>query len=203
MTSAPLVFLVDDQPGVRKALSRLLTAAGLQVLAFESAQAFLDSGRLQEHGCLVLDLSMPGMDGLTVQQTMAAMDIALPIVFLTGHGTLAAGITAMKHGALDFLSKPVDDAILLAAVRAALERDRQSGALRQERERIRQRLATLTPREKDVLDLVVTGLLNKQVAARLGTAEKTIKAHRAQVMSKMQAGSLAELVRLADRARAG
>lgn len=196
----PSVYLVDDDPAVLKGLSRLLRSAGWAVAPFESALAFLDAAALDVTGCVVLDVSMPGMDGPALQQALADRGSILAIIFLTGRGDLSTGVNAMKTGAVDFLSKPVDEQVLLDAVRLAIERSRDANRNRLELAKVRQRLATLTPREREVLDLVVAGRLNKQIAAELGTVEKTIKVHRARVMEKMKAGSLAELVRLADRA---
>jgi FixJ family two-component response regulator len=200
----PQVFLVDDQPAVLKALSRLLSSAGFAVQAYATAQAFLDSmpdnGAATE-GCLVLDLSMPDMGGLALQQVLAARASVLPIIFLTGHGDIDTGVRAMKLGAADFLTKPVDDERLIAAIRLAFEQNRAARSDSDELGDIRRRLASLTPRETEVMQLVVEGLLNKQIAAALGTVEKTVKVHRARVMSKMQVRSVTALVRLADRAR--
>jgi FixJ family two-component response regulator len=199
MNPAPRVFLVDDQPAVLKALSRLLTSVGFEVASFGSAQEFLDSGNAAAAGCLVLDLAMPGMDGMALQQALTAAASALPVIFLTGNGDIDSSVQAMKLGAADFLTKPVDGDKLLRAVRAAVEKNRQTRAERAELDDILERLASLTPREHEVLALVVEGKLNKQAAAELGTVEKTIKVHRARVMTKMRAGSLAELVRLVGR----
>lgn len=196
----PSVYLVDDDPAVLKGLWRLLRSAGWAVAPFESAQAFLDAAALDVTGCVVLDVSMPGMDGPALQQALADRGSILAIIFLTGRGDLSTGVNAMKTGAVDFLSKPVDEQVLLDAVLLAIERSRDANRNRLELAKVRQRLATLTPREREVLDLVVAGKLNKQIAAELGTVEKTIKVHRARVMEKMKASSLAELVRLADRA---
>ncbi|RFP09144.1 DNA-binding response regulator [Duganella sp. BJB488] len=198
-----LVHLVDDQPAVLKALARLLGAAGYTVRAYAGAQDFLDALAGDADGCLVLDLSMPGMDGLALQQALAARAPQLPIIFLTGHGDIDSGVRAMKLGAADFLTKPVDDARLIAAIEAALAQQRRQRGDDAELAAIRQRLATLTPRETEVLELLVEGLLNKQVAAALGTVEKTVKVHRARVMAKMQVRSPTALVRLVDRARRG
>jgi FixJ family two-component response regulator len=194
------VYLVDDDAGVLKALSRLLRAEGWSVSAFASAQDFLDALPQDALGCVVLDLAMPAMDGTALHGELVARGSVLGVIFLTGHGDLATGIAAMKTGAVDFLGKPVNDAQLLAAVRAAVERSRAAHADATEIQKLQQRLATLTPREREVMSLVVTGQLNKQIAATLGIAEKTIKVHRARVMEKMHARSLAELVRMADRA---
>ena len=195
------VFLVDDQPAVLKGLTRLLTSAGYTVAAFSSARDFLASGRSGDAGCLVLDLSMPDMDGIALQQALAALAGALPVIFLTGHGDLHSGISAMKQGASDFLTKPVDDDRLLAAIEVALARNQAARAEQAEQARIGACLASLTPREHEVMELVIEGMLNKQIAAALGTVEKTVKVHRARVMSKMQVRSVSALVRLVDRTR--
>ena len=200
MITAPTVFLVDDDPAVLKSLSRLLRSAGFKVSPFQSAQDFLDGENFFALGCIVLDVAMPGLDGLALQGALVARDSELPVIFLTGHGDIAMGVQAMKVGATDFLTKPVDDQTLLDAVRTAIEKNRLALQTRAELDDIRQRLATLTPREREVLALVVAGQLNKQAAAELGTVEKTIKVHRARVMAKMKVSSLAELVRLTSRA---
>jgi FixJ family two-component response regulator len=194
------VFLVDDDASVLKGLRRLLTAAGFEVAAFESPQQFLDHHEAGAAGCLVLDVAMPGLNGMELQQELAARGSTLPIVFLTGHGDVPTSVQAMKRGAADFLTKPVDENDLLAAIRSAFEKDRAIRKTRAETAEIEQRLATLTPREREVLAHIVGGKRNKQVAGDLGTVEKTIKVHRARVMEKMQVRSLAELVRLAERA---
>ncbi len=201
--TTPCVFLVDDQPAILKALARLLASHGYATASFEQAQAFLDSGSAQLPGCLVTDLSMPGIGGMALQQALAACHSLLPVIFLTGQGDLQTGVAAMKSGAADFLTKPVDEARLLAVVQAALARNGLAHAARLELAELRTRLASLTPREREVMDLVVEGMLNKQVADALGTAEKTVKVHRARVMAKMQARSMSALVRLADRLRQG
>jgi FixJ family two-component response regulator len=200
MSIEPRVFLVDDQADILKALSRLLCSAELEVTTFGSGQDFLDSGNADAPGCLVLDLSMPGMTGLTLQRILTLRSSVLPIIFLTGHGDIGIGVEAMKLGAADFLTKPVDGDKLIAAVRKAIEKNRQAHLSRAELDDINQRLTSLTPREREVLTLVVDGKLNKQAADALGTVEKTIKVHRARVMKKMKVKSLAELVRLAARA---
>lgn len=200
MNIKPRVFLVDDQADVLKALSRLLCSAEFEVTTFESAQDFLDSGNADALGCLVLDLSMPGITGLALQEILTLRASVLPIVFLTGYGDIDIGVAAMKLGAVDFLTKPVDGDKLIAAVRTAIEKNRQANLRRAELDDIHQRLVSLTAREREVLALVVDGKLNKQAADALGTVEKTIKVHRARVMKKMKVKSLAELVRLASRA---
>jgi FixJ family two-component response regulator len=199
MSVAPCVFVVDDQPAMLRALSRLLALAGFEVAVFESALEFLNSGNADGPGCLVLDLAMPGMDGIELQKSLAASACLLPIIFLTGHGDIDSCVQAMKFGAFDFLTKPFDGERLLWIVRAALERNRQSRLERLELDDIAARFEALTPRERQVLSMVVEGKLNKEVAAEMGTVEKTVKFHRAAVMTKMKAHSLAELVRLAER----
>jgi FixJ family two-component response regulator len=199
-SSSPTVFVVDDELSVRQSLSRLLRAAGFNVAAFGSAREFLERYDPSTPGCLVLDVAMPGLNGLELQEALAARGSLLPIIFLTGHGDLPSGVRAMKRGAADFLGKPIDATDLIEAVRDAIEKNRISRRVDTELTEIRRRLATLTPREYEVLRHVVSGKLNKQIAANLGTVEKTIKVHRARVMEKVQAGSLAELVRLAQRA---
>jgi FixJ family two-component response regulator len=196
---SPTVFLVDDYAPVRSSISRLLRAAGFAVVPFASAQEFLAQYDPQKVGCLVLDIAMPFLNGLELQHVLAKAGSLLPIIFLTGHGDIPTGVQAMKHGASDFLTKPVNDEDLLAAVRVAIEKD---WALRREQaelSEIRARLATLTPREREVLEYVVAGKLNKQIAGDLGTVEQTVKVHRAHVMQKMRVRSVAELVRLTQR----
>ena len=196
---SPTVFVVDDYAPVRSAVSRLLRAAGFAVAAFASAEEFLTQFDPHIPGCLVLDLAMPAVNGLELQRILAKTGSVLPIIFLTSHGDIPKSVQAMKHGASDFLTKPVNDEDLLAAIRVAIEKDR---ALRREQielSEIRARLATLTPREREVLEYVVTGKLNKQIADYLGTVEQTVKIHRARVMQKMRVQSVAELVRLTER----
>jgi FixJ family two-component response regulator len=195
------VFLVDDDPSVRRALTRLIESAGYQVHAFASAREFLaKQPEVNGSACLVLDVRMPGLTGLDLQAELKAANANLPIIFITGHGDIPMSVKAMKAGAIDFLPKPVKDVVLLSAIEHALARAMQEEVERAELEEIRSRVKTLTPREREVMALVVRGLLNKQIAFDLGTVEKTIKVHRARVMEKMNASSLAELVRLAEKA---
>ena len=194
------VFAVDDDPSVLKGIERLLRFAGFKAEVYATAQAFLDGYRHDVTGCVILDLAMPGLDGLQLQQRLLESAAVLPIIFLTGHGDISTSVWAMKHGAADFLTKPVDEEALLAAVRQAIER---CGVLHQERRElaeVEQRLGTLSPREREVLAHLLSGKLNKQIAASLGTVEKTIKVHRARILQKMRVPSLAMLVRLAERA---
>jgi FixJ family two-component response regulator len=191
--------VVDDDPSVLRALTRLLSAAGLEARGFPSPTAFLQAHDPATPGCLVLDVALPGLDGLELQQALLASDCARPIVFITGRGDIPTTVRAMKGGAVDFLTKPVNDRDLLGAVRNAIEVDRVARQAQVEMDAMRHRLASLTPREREVLVHVVAGRLNKQIAADLGTVEKTIKVHRARIMEKMAARSLADLVRAAER----
>lgn len=196
----PTVFIVDDDLSVLKGLSRLLRSARLNPVTFASPEEFLDRHDPHAPGCLVLDVAMPGLDGLQLQQALIAKGSEIPIIFLTGQGDIPTSVQAMKGGAVDFLTKPVHDDCLLAAIRAAIEKDRQQRQAGAEVAEIRQRLATLTPREREVLEHVISGQLNKQTAAELGTVEKTIKVHRARMLAKMKVQSVAELVWLAEKA---
>ncbi len=196
----PMVFVVDDDASVRRSLARLLKSAGYEVESFPAAVAFLVSGRHQQcPACLVLDLRMPGLTGLELQERLATLQSPLAIVFITGHGDIPTSVRAMKGGAVDFLLKPFDDTQLLAAVARAVERTRVAWKTTAELTAIRHRYATLTAREQEVMAQIVTGKLNKQVAEALGTVEKTIKVHRARVFEKMQVQSLAELIPLAAK----
>jgi FixJ family two-component response regulator len=197
--AAPTVLVVDDDPSVLRALERLLRAAGYAVDGYASPQAFLQRAPRDRPGCVVVDLRMPEIGGIELQEALVQQGCALPIVFLTGHGDVSSSVRAMKAGAIDFLTKPCDDTDLLAAVERALARDAEARAARDEHRAIELRFATLTPREREVCLLVARGLLNKQIAAELGTAEKTVKVHRGRVMTKLGMASLAELVRLVDR----
>jgi FixJ family two-component response regulator len=198
-TGAGRVFVVDDDAPVRRALSRLLRAATHEVEVFASAEGFLE-GVAPDPGpaCLIVDLNMPGLTGLDLQDEMQRRGLDLPIVFISGQADVSSSVRAMKQGALDFIEKPFSDDQLLGVIAQALERDSRNRRARSEQATLASRLARLTPREREVFELVVTGLGNKQVGWELGATEKTIKVHRARVMEKMEAGSLAELVRMAD-----
>jgi FixJ family two-component response regulator len=193
------VFIVDDDPSVREALTSLIRSAGLQVEAFASAPEFLRQPRPELPACLVLDIRLPEMGGFDLQRRLAQSGDTLPIIFITGHGDIPMSVRAMKAGAIDFLAKPFNDEELLASIRHALER--QKGARLEDKQaaEVRRRFGTLTRREREVMAHVVNGLLNKQTAAALGTAEITIKVHRRRVMQKMKAASLAELVRMGEQ----
>jgi FixJ family two-component response regulator len=198
MTVAASVFVIDDDLSVRKSLTRLIEAAGYTVTAFASAREFLQAQPAPGPCCLVLDVRMPGITGLDLQRTLAQAVHRIPVVFITGHGDIAMSVRAMKAGAVDFLTKPFAAKELLGAIQRAVERDTRDRGTEAHARSIHARVETLTPRERQVFALVVTGMLNKQIAAQLGVVEKTVKVHRARVMDKMRAGSLAELVRLAD-----
>jgi FixJ family two-component response regulator len=195
---APTVFIVDDDPAVRKGLSRPMRSVHLDVATYSSAREFLERHDPRAPGCLVRDVAMPGLNGLELQKALARNGSLVPIIFLIGHGDIPISVQVMKSGALDFLTKPVNDLELLTSIRTALERNRIALQSRAERDDLQARLETLTPREREVLVHVVSGRLNKQIAGDLGTVEKTIKVHRARVMEKMKASSLADLVRLAE-----
>ncbi len=199
MSQRTVVAIIDDEESVRKSLVRMLQAKGLEALAFPSAQEFLDSLHGQIVSCVVSDLRMPGLDGLGLQQMLHAKLPHLSMIFITGHGDIPASVTAMKAGAVDFLEKPVKGAALIDAIHRASERSFNLRATNAEIDALKVRYETLTPREREVLSLVTAGLLNKQVAAELGVAEKTIKQHRGHVVDKMAAQSLADLVLMAER----
>jgi FixJ family two-component response regulator len=194
-----VVFVVDDDAPMRESLKNLIRSVGLRVELFASAQEFLRSKRPDQPSCLVLDVRLPGLSGLDLQRRTGDAGIEIPIVFITGHGDIPMSVRAMKAGAVEFLTKPFRDQDLLDAIQQALERDGKARDQRAALEELRSRFASLTSREREVMKRVVAGLLNKQIGAELGTSETTVKVHRHQVMEKMGAGSVPELVRMADR----
>jgi two-component system, LuxR family, response regulator FixJ len=193
------VFIVDDDLSVRESLGLLLSSVGLDVKTYTSAEEFLKGAAPGASGCLITDLRMPGMSGLELQEKCARTGVFLPIIFITGHGTVPVSVRAMKAGAIDFLQKPFDEQDLLNAINRAVERDQQATRERDELARIQRLVDALSPREYEVFALLVDGMSNKQVAYKLGTSERTIKAHRSRVMEKMHAGSLADLTRCAEK----
>ena len=198
----PIVFVVDDDAWVRESLETLIQEEGWKSETFATAQEFLDRPRAFTPSCLVLDISLPGLNGLELQKRLAVRT-DMPIIFITGHGDIPMSVGAMKAGAVEFLTKPFNDDVLLTAIREALERSRVALAREAEMKELRDNYASLTPRERDVMALVVSGLLNKQVADEIGIAESTVKAHRGQVMQKMKANSVADLVKMAARLHQG
>jgi len=199
MSQAPVVFVVDDDPSVRSSLKFLMSSVGLQVESFDSADALLQRKLPDAPGCLILDVRLRGLSGLDFQRELAARNCHMPIIFITGHGDIPMSVRAMKAGAVEFLTKPFRDQDLLDAVRIALERDRTRREQERELTDLRQRFDSLTPREQEVISLVVSGMLNKQIADQLGTAENTIKVQRSRAMEKMNAQSLAELVKMIEK----
>jgi FixJ family two-component response regulator len=198
-TPSQVVFVIDDDASMRDAISRLLSAVGLTVQTFASAREFLNGKLPDVAGCVVLDVRLPGLSGLDLQREMVERGIHIPVVFITGHGDIPMSVQAMKAGAVEFLTKPFRDQDLLDAVRSGIQLDRKEREERAELAELRDCVRQLTQREQEVMSLVVSGLLNKQIALRLGTSEKTIKIHRSQVMRKMRANSLADLVRMSQR----
>ena len=202
MTSASVVFVVDDDPSVQASLKFLVSTVGLQVESFGSAEAFLNKEPPDGPSCLVLDVRLRGMSGLDLQRELAARDLRIPIVFITGHGDIPMSVRAMKAGAVEFLSKPFRDQDLLDAIRAALERDRARRDQEKEVTELQQRFESLTLRQREVTAMVVSGFLNKQIADELGTAENTVKVHRSRAMEKMRAKSLADLIKMIEKVKA-
>src|SRR5438477_1974669 len=202
MSVAPVIFVVDDDASVRSSLKFLLSTVGLHAEAFDSADSFLRKKCPDVPSCLVLDVRLPGLSGIDFQRELAAHNICIPIVFLTGHGDIPMSVRAIKAGAVEFLTKPFRDQDLLDAVHVALDRDRTRRNQESELADIRQRFDSLTSREQEVVSMVVGGMLNKQIAAELGTAESTVKVQRSRAMEKMQAASLAELIRVIEKVKA-
>jgi RNA polymerase sigma factor (sigma-70 family) len=199
MSQAPVVFVVDDDPSVRSSLKFLMSSVGLQVESFDSADALLQRKLPDAPSCLVLDVRLRGLSGLDFQRELAARNCHMPIIFITGHGDIPMSVRAMKAGAVEFLTKPFRDQDLLDAVRIALEKDRERRERNKEVSDLKERFNSLTPREQKVISLVVAGMLNKQIADQLGTAENTVKVHRSRAMEKMRAQSVAELVKMIDK----
>jgi len=197
--TAPLVVVIDDDPSIRSSLKFLLSTVGLQAATFDSADGFLHTNFPDVPSCLVLDVRLPGLSGLDFQGELAARNICIPIIFLTGHGDIPMSVRAMKAGAIEFLTKPFRDQDLLDAVRVALDRDRKRREQETQMADFRHRFDSLTHREQEVVSMVVAGMLNKQIAAELGTAENTVKVHRSRAMEKMHAQSVAELVKMIDK----
>ena len=199
MSQGPVVFVVDDDPSIRSSLKFLMSSVGLQVEGFDSADALLKRNLPDTPSCLVLDVRLPGLSGLDFQRQLAARNCRIPIIFITGHGDIPMSVRAMKAGAVEFLTKPFRDQDLLDAVRIALEKDRERRERKKEVSDLEERYNSLTPREQEVISMVVSGMLNKQIADQLATAENTVKVHRSRAMEKMQAQSVAELVKMIDK----
>jgi len=199
MSQGPVVFVVDDDPSIRSSLKFLMSSVGLQVEGFDSADALLKRNLPDAPSCLVLDVRLRGLSGLDFQRQLAARNCHIPIIFITGHGDIPMSVRAMKAGAVEFLTKPFRDQDLLDAVRIALEKDRERRERKKEVSDLEERYNSLTPREQEVISMVVSGMLNKQIADQLATAENTVKVHRSRAMEKMQAQSVAELVKMIDK----
>ncbi len=195
----PTIFIVDDDPSVRESTELMLKSVGFNVKTFVSAQDFLNANLQEGLGCLILDVRMPGMSGLDLQEKLVSAKTPLPVIFITGHGTVPMSVRAMKAGAVDFLQKPFEEQDLLDAINRAITQQRERKSKTDEADKLQQRLKALTSREYEVFSLLVTGMANKEIAYKLGTSERTVKAHRAQIMEKMNAGSLADLVRFAEK----
>ena len=196
----PTIFVIDDDASMRRALACLLESAGYKVETHSSAEEFLRREHYDGVGCIILDVRMPGLSGMDLQEKLIRYDYRMPIIFLTGHGELSMGVQAMKKGAIDFLTKPCDDEQLLGAVQGAIEKDMQARGSYKEKQEIRRRIELLTPRENEILRYVIGGMLNKQIAAKLGIAEPTVKIHRGRIMVKLCAESVADLIHLAGKA---
>jgi FixJ family two-component response regulator len=199
-TLDPIVFVIDDDASMRRALSYLLQSAGYKVETHSSAEEFLRREHYDGVGCIILDVRMPGLSGMDLQEKLMGSNYTMPIIFLTGHGELSMGVEAMKKGAIDFLTKPCDDEQLLGAVHSAIEKDKQARGSYKEKQEVRGRIELLTPRENEILRYVISGMLNKQIALKLGIAEQTVKIHRGRIMEKLCAESVADLVRLTGKA---
>jgi RNA polymerase sigma factor (sigma-70 family) len=199
--TVPVVFVVDDDPSVRRAIKRLISSVGLQVQVFGSGQELLKSKNLGEPGCLILDIRLPGISGLDFQKHLAESDVNTPIIFITAHADITMAVRAMKAGAIEFLTKPFRDQDLLDAIQVALEKDRARRQQKAEITVVLERLESLTTREREVIGMVVKGMLNKEIASKIGVTENTVKVHRSRALQKMQAHSLADLVRMVAKAQ--